>query len=349
MTRRAGIITIHDMDNYGNRLQNFAVDRLLASRGYEARTFILRERYFLGNVRGALRSAVSWFRSARYRRFSRFEATIRHRLSWSQSHFRRSRDAFDVFIVGSDQIWNPHFIRLRGPQFLDWTYPNQRIALAPSFGVNEIPAADVPDYTRWLAGFERISVREEAGAAIVRQLTGRDATVLPDPTLVLEVAEWRAHARDTLCPAEPYALTYFLGAVSPARRSRIEAFCAERSLKLVSLADPADARLYAAGPAEFLALIDRAACTFTDSYHGSIFSLLFDTPMVIFEREDALANMSSRLDTLLGTFGLENRRYAEESGIPEPSVDYADAKLILEAKRREFTDYLDSELARAAS
>ena len=56
-----------------------------------------------------------------------------------------------------------------------------------------------------------------------------------------------------------------------------------------------------------------------------------------------------RLDTLLGTFGLENRRYAEEYGIPEPSVDYADAKRILEAKRREFTDYLDSELARAAS
>lgn len=350
--RKVGIVTLFGLDNYGNRLQNLAVHQLLKDRGCSATSLVIRSNYprgILSEAKGSLR-AILHGRAASHRlmRFRSFNRQMNHQRFLSESGVRRSRDHYDCFITGSDQVWNPHFIKSHGPYFLDWALEHQRIALAPSFGVDEIPAHFVESYTRWLNGFPALSVREDAGADLIHRFTGRHAQVLIDPTLALGCDQWRAQASGSLQPSSPYLLTYFLGQMSEDRWALIDQFCRTHELRLVPLSDPTHPEFYSAGPAEFLDLIDHAACVFTDSFHGSAFSLILETPLVIFDREASTVSMSSRLETFARTFGLAHRVYPQ-CGLDQClSMDYKDATELLQVKRREFHEYLDRELARVA-
>lgn len=352
--KRIGIVTPWGLHNYGNRLQNYAVHRLLEDRGYRPYTFVLSSNFVMGNL-GAIKrfTRAQLLRrdssAQRIRRFLTFEGAMRHRRFWSERELHRTRDTFACFVAGSDQIWNPHHVNLAGSQFLDWAYEYQRIALAPSFGVSEIPYEWKSKYAKWLSGFAELSVREDAGAAIIKELTGQDAQVLIDPTLMLEPSRWRDRASDSLRPARPYALTYFLGSLTPERTAYIQQTAHAHHLDLISLREKPDQGKRQSGPSEFLDLVDHAGCVFTDSFHGSAFAMLFDVPVVIFEREDEHANMSSRLDTFLRTFGLQGRLYSEASPPVITNVDYSGSLKVLTQKRAEFHSYLDTQLARVAA
>lgn len=353
-THRIGVVTLHGLTNYGNRLQAYAVHSILLSRGYQPWMFVFGPSFAVNHhpsVSGWIRTNLRRSRPAMQRliRFRRFEKLMRHEAIHSRRHLLDTRDRFDCFVVGSDQVWNPHFTELAGPQFLDWAYGHQRICLAPSFGVDRLPANVARAYAEGLRGFERISVREYAGARIVRQLTGRDASVLIDPTLVLETSEWKALASDAARPATRYTLTYFLGEKSERRVSYVEAVSRTRGLAVVNLLDRRDPRTFAAGPAEFLDLVANAECVFTDSFHGSAFSLIFDVPVVIFAREGETDRMGSRIETFVRTFGLDRHLYAEGQGLDVFDPDYAHANVVLKRKRGEFLRYLDEELARSKS
>lgn len=350
--RCVGVVTLHGLTNYGNRLQAYAVHSILRSRGYQPRMFIFSPSFtanYHPSVSGWIRTNLRRSRPAMQRliRFRRFEKLMRHEVIHSRRHLLDTRDRFDCFVVGSDQVWNPHFVELAGPEFLDWAYPHQRICLAPSFGVDRLPSDSAPAYSEGLHGFARISVREDAGACMVRELTGREASVLIDPTLVLETSEWRAVASDAARPATRYTLTYFLGEKSDTRASYVGAVSRSRGLAVVNLLDRRDPRTFAAGPAEFIDLVANAECVFTDSFHGSAFSLIFGVPLVIFAREGETDSMGSRIETFVRTFGLERHLYVEGQGLDVFDSDYAHASLALKRKREEFLTYLDEELARS--
>ncbi len=350
--RDVGIVTIYSMANYGNRLQNYAVHSILASRGYGARTLVLKRRYVQGAIADVARHIVgccAWWRteSRRYRNFYRFNRLIPHARFLSHRHLEHSRDTYACFVVGSDQIWHPRYTRLGGRQFLDWAHDYQRIALAPSFGVAEVATDVRTDYAHGLDLFARLSVREDAGARLIRDLSGRSATVLIDPTLVLTADEWRTVARRSERPSCPYILTYFLGEVSPNRIAAIQAFAKSHSLAVIGLMDRSNPAIYTSGPSEFIDLIDNAACVFTDSFHGSVFSLLLKTPFTLFDREDGQASMSSRVDTFVRTFGLEHTLYSKSGLQNALSTDgYAEAYETLGTERMRFLEYLDNELTR---
>ena len=210
-----------------------------------------------------------------------------------------------------------------------------------------MPQDSWDDYAQELNRFANLSVREDSGARLIRDLTGRDATVLVDPTLVLTADEWRTVARRSARPSCPYVLTYFLGTVSPNRAADIRRFAELHSLVVVNLMERSSPAIYESGPSEFIDLIDNAECVFTDSFHGSVFSLLMETPVTIFDREDDIASMSSRLDTFARTFGLECRLYSKSGLQNALSTDsYTQAHDALHAERRRFLEYLDKELAR---
>lgn len=259
---------------------------------------------------------------------------------------------FDHFVVGSDQVWNPHFRGLGEIDFLTFAHPDKRVALAASFGISAMPDEFAQFYRERLAGFAHVSVREEAGAEIVRTLTGREATVTADPTMMLTPQAWGALARRH--PRQPeglYLLTYFLGQRPPAYRRLIEETAARHGLAVVELNDFEAPAFYAADPPEFLGLVRDAAIVFTDSFHGAVFSVLFETPLVSFPRVDIIASMDSRLDTLFGSLGLAHRRLREDldaagvSALMEPDYDRAGA--IVAARRREAFAYLSAALPSA--
>ena len=104
-----------------------------------------------------------------------------------------------------------------------------------------------------------------------------------------------------------YILNYFLGNLSPKRRKEIERVAKENNCEIINILDKNDP-LYVSGPSEFLYLEKNAFLICTDSFHSSVFAILYNRPFVVFDREEkGIENMGSRIDTLINKFKMNNR------------------------------------------
>ena len=255
-------------------------------------------------------------------------------------------EQFDYFVVGSDQIWNPN-IRYGSPvDFLKFAPKEKRIALAPSFGVSNIPEKFAVHYTEWLSEMAYLSVREQAGADIIKNLTGKIAPVLVDPTLMLTKEQWLSVSEIAKKkPSEKYLLTYFIGAVSGKRNKLLVDLANKNNLKLVQMASLDDIDRYNASPGEFIDYIKDAEIVCTDSFHAIIFSMQLEKPFIVFDREGKSAPMSSRIDTLLSKFEFTSRKYSNmqnQSNIFK--IDYTHLPAILKIERNKVMEYLKDAL-----
>lgn len=102
---------------------------------------------------------------------------------------------------------------------------------------------------------------------------------------------------------------------------------------------------YVADPSEFIDYINSASIVLTDSFHGSVFSILLEKPFFVFGRKGSVLTINSRIDTLLSTFGLESRKFDPQVKIVDPfTVDFSHIPSILAAERKKAIDYLKSAL-----
>lgn len=254
----------------------------------------------------------------------------------------RKSDGFDAFVAGSDQIWSPYIPDSNGAMFLCFAESVKRVSLSASISAPELPMAKKSAYRERLAAFDFISVREKNAARLIKECAGLDAEVLIDPTLMLDAADWDklAEAPAALLPRR-YALKYFLGSDSP-KVAMFDEYCKRAGLEVVDLLG--DPRFFACGPSEFIYLIRNSSLVATDSYHGSIFTLLYRKPLLMFERAGSQFDMSDRFDTLAEKLGLGNWREANwnylESGEPK-SFDVEDK---LRIERAKFDSFLNRSL-----
>jgi len=371
--KKIGIITICDNHNYGNRLQNYATQELLTSLGCEPETIVNRSPSAgKGDRLGLAERVIRAIRTPVPVLIDKIRIKIRGRLirrtlqqlqaekvkvneRFTAVHIRETSfhigaddipeglaDRYDYFVVGSDQVWNPNFRHGSPIDFLRFAPPGKRIALAPSFGISSIPERYAATYKKWLSEMAWLSVREHSGAAIIKTLTGRDAEVLVDPTLMLTPGQWRNVARPAAHkPAGKYLFTYFLGEVSGNRNRLIEKIARDHRLEVVRIASLQDKPRYVTDVAGFIDYIRSAEIIMTDSFHGAVFSILFERPFVVFYREGKSAVMSSRIDTLLSKFGLESRKISEikETG-DYFRIDYSHVSPLLEKERSKTRAYL---------
>ena len=340
---RVGILTILDHVNYGNRLQNLAMQELLAGLGCRAETI-----RYVQSMRISPKDRLLEFgpvrRLNRCRRIllgldSPEEGLFRARRdavrAFNRKYIRMSRQviladqvpaglctAYDWYVAGSDQVWNPHFMGAAAPlssvAYLRFAPVDRRLAIAPSFGVAQLPPEAAEPAARFLREFRFLSVREEDGRTLIQQLTGLDCPVIPDPTLLVEPAFWEDLARKDCGTDGDYVLAYFLGTVSPARRTFIQDYAGQAGKRVIWLNDLEHPETYAWGPEQFLAAIRGCGALFTDSFHGCVFSLVFRRQFFALRREDRTEDMSGRIATLLNMVGLEDRAVAD--GDPLPSV-----------------------------
>ena len=187
-----------------------------------------------------------------------------------------------------------------------------------------------------------MSVREESGAGIIKELTGREAPVLIDPTLMLSKEKWLSVAQEA--PARPrnqYLLTYFLGTVPRACRNQIKRIAEENDLEIVNLLDIGQTEHFLAGPGEFIDYFHSASIVVTDSFHGTVFSILMEKPFWVTDRMGNIAPINSRIDTLLSMFGLESRRFDQMKPDHDSfNIDYSYIPSALESEREKAVMYL---------
>ncbi len=392
--QKVGIATMTGGANYGNVLQNYAVQTLIERCGYEALTLNnqtrngfpnvarqepplwrkLTPRYMaawlrtkLGNLYGCkntrdcvglgllrARRQSAEYKAAAERRMRRFEECrerVLRRDSVPMSAQRLPREhlaEFAAFVCGSDQVWNPYFHTNSMIEFLQFAPRHKRIALAPSFGVSELPESRKRDWAEWIASIPHLSVREDAGARLIRELTGREAQVLLDPTFALTPEDWYAFAREPKQkPDRDYVFCYFLGNETNRYVRYIRAYAEKYNCEIVDVCDIHDLRWYDVDPQEFVWLLANARAVFTDSFHGTAFSINLRKPFVVFERVEGGASMSSRIASVLDKTGLQNRKYPCVSVDAVDDIDFQNAQAVVVAERQVTLDYLQAALEAA--
>ena len=369
-TKKIGIITLVGYKNYGNRLQNYALKYTLEKMDFEVNSLkldmpasrntkvaVLRMRInnlLKGNIIKKIKKSISknkvtneiYFSKERYQKFKEFSDSYLNEMDiqLSSSNDKKELDKFDYFVVGSDQVWNPGNMPELDKFFLTFAEPAKRIAYSASFGSSSIPWIYQKNFSRWLREMRAISVRELAGKDLVFKLINKEVDVLVDPTMLLSKEEWsKLSARAINRPNNSYLLTYFLGTPTDEEKHKIEKIALDKNMSVINLGDINDKITFETGPSEFLDYINNASAFFTDSFHGVVFSILFQTPFVVYERNTSGESMYSRIDTLLHKFNFKDREYkAIKNNIFDMDFTYTE-KILLEEKKKAF-DYLKNVL-----
>ena len=266
---------------------------------------------------------------------------VLHKDLWNDEINNKISESYNYFISGSDQIWNPNSPFCNRYAFLDFAKKGQKIAYAPSFGINKLPAEYEKSYKRWIDNIDYLSVREEVGAYIIKELTGRDAEVLVDPTIMLSKDEWLSIAQKPKCyKGKKYILTYFLGKMSEEVNIKLNKLARENNYEIINLLDKMDREVYSVDPSEFIWLINNAQLMCTDSFHGVVFSLIMKTPFVVLNRIDQFGSMNSRIDNLLKLFNKEERYEMSIDNKDIFSMDFSNVDSIMDIERKKAYRYL---------
>ena len=180
----------------------------------------------------------------------------------------------------------------------------------------------------------------------MKDLTGRDVPVLIDPTMMLTKEKWLEISRPAdKKPSEPYLLAYFLGQVSEEKSQWIRNIADDNELTIINLANINDKDYYCADPSQFIALINNCNIFCTDSFHGVVFSVLFEKPFVVFERISETPSMSSRIDTILSKFKFESRKWENIKKTDDLyNINFSHTSEIFVFERKKSIDYLKNAL-----
>lgn len=349
--KKIAIITLFGNTNYGNRLQNYAVQTIFENKGFKVDTldfYLSKSRRVKSVLKNGLTLLSGKPVAKRDRLLKEFNKKYIHVRSVSAPGGEMPsslKNEYDFFAVGSDQVWNPEIRKnQRDIMFLEFANPEQRIAVSPSIGVSRIDDIYVDDFRRRLEGFPHLSCRETVGAQEIERITGRTCQVLLDPTLVLSAEDWRkAAVSEKRTFDKPYALLFFLGQISPELREKITAFCMKENLEM-KIMEGSNFNFSPVSPFGLVNMIDNARMVFTDSFHGTAFSVNMETPFYAFNRigsSSVNTKTSSRIESLLGLFDLENR--FNPSAFTR-TCDFSTARTRLVERREEFTGFLDLSL-----
>lgn len=241
---------------------------------------------------------------------------------------------YDAVVVGSDQVWTPLSLPTKFYNLLFVDDSVRKVAYASSFGVSVIPSFQRKATGAYLDRFYRIGVREVKGKEIVDSLSHQKATVVADPTMLLSPEEWMDEIKDSkVRETEPYILCYFLGTNMEAREAA-NMLKQVTGYKIVTLRHMdeyvasdeqfGDDAPYDVDPNDFLRYISGAAYVLTDSFHCSAFSMQFKRMFMTFYRfkSSSKGSRNSRIDSLLGTFDLQDRLYQGDIMKIMNDVDY---------------------------
>lgn len=383
--KKVGMAVCYDTKNFGSQLQVFATLKKVEESGCEAEiiryhkkitpTFILQTIPRLFNV-SFLRSKLSGNerdkklkqkpelmnqvkqRNLRFDRFVEkyFSDYFSELYNGWETLVKKCAVNYDIFLCGSDQLWLPNNL---GSHFytLEFAPGNKsKIAYATSFGVSQIPERQKKATSKYLNRFQFLSTRELSGQKIIRELTGKNANVVCDPTLLFNAEEWAQMIPKRRIIEEPYVFCYFLG-TNEEHRNAANEFKKRTGLKLVTCPyldnfveidqQFGDIQMFDMDAVDFVNLIRYADYILTDSFHGSVFSILHHKKFMTFNRFNAGTNSrNSRIDSLCTLLGLSERRFNGNIMDVKNNIDYIGVEERLSVLRKESLEYLTTALKR---
>mgnify|MGYP004655566729 CR=1 FL=1 len=351
---KVGIITFTEGYNYGNKLQNYALRRYLENN-FDCEVKTVNNCVVQGSRWSKVRLLLAWSIPSKkhymyWKRLIRFKKFNEQYLNFTKEKLMTSSKEFsevDSFVCGSDQIWNPNYYDSIDLLTGNLPIPKRSVSYAASFGVNEIPHSKKENFAKALKNLEAISVREEQGAIICGELGFPKCRVNIDPTFLLLKDEWlKVIKKPNKEMPEKYVVTYFLGKIEEENEKVINNYCVENRVKRIDLNSVNELEWFDITPFEFLYLIKNSEFVFTDSFHASVFSIIFGKRFLTADRVSENNNqMNSRIDTLFTIFSCENHRMRKFDGnIETLTLDNTKVESVIQYERMRTTDYFSGTL-----
>lgn len=358
MKQKVAIITLNHGCNYGNKLQNYAVQRIYEEMGMVAETIRFYPEglkveakgknrslsYYINRIEARIEERI-FARRIRKRKqnFEKFNNNVLKMTSrtYTPKTYKEIRECdYDFFSVGSDQVWNTYFFDFTPMYFLDFVSDNsKKIAFSASFGVNDISPRYYDKAIYDLSQFKSISVREQKGVDILHEFVGVPATLVLDPTLYLTAEQWEKTI-NSIKMRNPlkYIFMYFLGNLDKNIERKIYKKAKEDGCKIIRMND-LKSKYYSCDPLEFVYFIRNAEYVYTDSFHATCFSVQFHKKFVVVPRVSQGKTMGSRLESLLNILGLSNRIYTIGDNIDD-EINYYNVDKVLEKERANTRKFL---------
>lgn len=230
----------------------------------------------------------------------------------------KCEERYSSVLVGSDQLWLPANIVANYYTLSFVPDTVNTIAYSTSFGQSQLPKSVAKKASVFLNKIKHIGVREETGQKLVKDIVGRNVPVVCDPTMLFTGEEWMSIQQETPIVDGKYIFCYFLGN-NPSHREFVKRLKKKTGYKVVALThldeyiksdeNYADETPYDVDPADFVNLIRNAKYICTDSFHCSVFSILYRKQFLTFRRfnRDTIQSTNSRLDSLFNLVGVDNR------------------------------------------
>lgn len=329
-----GIMTFHGSHNYGSVLQAYATQRLLDNLDYKSEIINFRiksqkEYYSLYPMTYGIRTAIGNamlvpYHKDRSIRWNKFESFMKNRYKLSGSDLETYEDLkkvsskYDIYLTGSDQVWSNRIPELvhseidyTGAYFLDYVDERKkRISFAASIG--EADEHDLSSKVKFLNKFSHISTRETYGVNLLSKLTGKDVIKVLDPTLMIPKEQWLSITSDKPIVKGNYIFLYTLRGVRKGLSwgKYLTRLGKKLNMKVIAISPffpiltPGVKNIYYAGPEDFINIINNASLVFTDSFHGTAFSINLNKPF--FSLTPAKEG-DVRKREVLDTFGVGDR------------------------------------------
>ena len=348
---RIGIITYHRAKNLGAMLQSYALQKIVENKVGECeiidyRNEKLEDNYRIKKIRqekGIKNKIKNILYKNKNKKFEKVRDNFLNDYQkvsnkvYNEKTINQANNEYDLYIAGSDQVWNPNLNYRDKNYFLGFVSDNsKRNSYAASFGTNSVNDEDKVWIKKELEKFNNISVREEEGKKIVKDLINKNASVVLDPTLLLNYDEWKEIMPKECENKEKYIFVYLI-AYTPTILEFARKFAKEKGYKIICFHNTYHKykgmeNLKELSPNKFLYYIKNAEYVITSSFHGLCFAINFHKKF-FYELDEAKKNNNSRLVTLTKMLELENRKIVK-GNCSDNEIDFSKVEEKLNEERK---------------
>lgn len=370
--KKVAIVNRTNLKNYGSVLQVFALCEAIKKLGFDVEVLwqkgnlsknwdirpnkiiniifklIIHPNLLVSTIKTVFelrRNKVSNDKIEKFDRFVKEKISTKF-YSYNELVDLAKTDTYLKFVCGSDQIWCSTALYVDPMMYLRFAPKNKRIAYAPSIGRDYIPNYNIRQMKRYISEIRHISIRETEGQRLIYKLINRDAEVVLDPTLLLSKKDW-----DLIKISNnrvQYILCYFLDPPTEENVQKIINLSKTRNITIISLNTNfpkiEGVEVVIASLEEFLGLVENAELIITDSYHGMLFSIIYNKNFWSLARNYQQFDQSSRQKSVLEKLGLNYRYIADINNINTSVIDYSKINTILDLERKKSLSYLSNAL-----
>ena len=348
---KIGIITCGKEPNYGACLQAFATQSLIQELGYDVDIMnysFIADKSYSPFVQPSIKSAIIavFFFFSRREQWKSFAKFRKKYMSYSDKRlftaedFKDIKNKYDIFVTGSDQVWNPELgidLSITLQSFIAPSDNIRQISYASSFGVKSLNLEQFKRFKTALSGFDALSVREPSGAKIVNECIGHDCCkVVCDPVMLYDVSFWMKIMDHSRTPKTKYVVIYDMrhskDVMDCALKIANTRHCKVIALSRIKMIRPGIKFVINLSPSQFLSLLYHSEAVVTDSFHGTVFSIIFHKEFYSFISKEG-ERIGDRLLHILDMCHLNNRLYSGSENIDFSPIDYSKVDPIVDSYR----------------